>query len=382
VKEAAPGRIAETAGEVDDRSPVRPEPPEPRGLIRPRGPLTGHPVFRIGTYAWAVIGVALLLYLGAIVLGRLSVVIVPLVLALFPAAVLAPPTKRLKDAGLPASAAALLVLVSSIALVAGVFTALAPNVQAELGDLGDRLQEGYEEVDVFLARGPFGFEPIRLDEVVELARQHLGSTEGIGEGAVGVVTSVVEGVAEIFFGLFALFFYLKDGPRMAAWLRDLFPRRARADAEAIGARVWFTIGAYIRGQLVIAVVDAVLIGLGLWIVGVPLALPLAVLVFFGGLFPIVGAVAAGIVAVLVALATGGLTSALIVLAIVVAVQQVEGHLLAPIVLGKATELHPVAVIAALTAGAVLLGVLGAFLAVPIAASATRAFGYLRTRVEA
>nr|MBA2578793.1 AI-2E family transporter [Euzebyaceae bacterium] len=160
------------------------------------------------------------------------------------------------------------------------------------------------------------------------------------------------------------------------------PRRARADAEAIGARVWFTIGAYIRGQLVIAVVDAVLIGLGLWIVGVPLALPLAVLVFFGGLFPIVGAVAAGIVAVLVALATGGLTSALIVLAIVVAVQQVEGHLLAPIVLGKATELHPVAVIAALTAGAVLLGVLGAFLAVPIAASATRAVGYLRTRVEA
>jgi len=137
---------------------------------------------------------------------------------------------------------------------------------------------------------------------------------------------------------------------------------------------------YIRGQLVIALVDAVLMGIGIWVLGVPLVAPLAVLVFFGGLFPIVGAVLSGLVAVLVAIATSDLTTAVALLGVILVVQQVEGHVLAPVVLGRAVSLHPLAVLASLAAGGALLGVLGAFIAIPLVGSATRAVGYLRSRV--
>ncbi|MEX0657943.1 MAG: AI-2E family transporter, partial [Egibacteraceae bacterium] len=130
--------------------------------------------------------------------------------------------------------------------------------------------------------------------------------------------------------------------------------------------MWTTLGRYFRGQLLVAAVDAVLIGLGLLLLGIPLAVPLAVLIFFGGLFPIVGAVTSGVVAVLVALADAGLATALIVLGLIVAVQQLESNVLEPVVLGKTLALHPLMVLLAITAGAVTLGVLGAFLAVPVA----------------
>jgi len=358
--------------------------PAPAARLLPaqpvRDPLANHPVVRSGAYAWGVIGILLLVVALARVVQSVSIVVIPLVLALFPAAVLAPLVQRLKRNGIRPALATTMVLLGSIALVAGLFALLAPQVEAELGDLGDRLVEGYEKAESFLAAGPFGFEPIVLDDLIDRARERLAETEGLGEGALEVAIVVAEGFAGLILALFALFFYLKDGERIAGWARDLFPQRVRADVQAIGDRVWFTIGAYIRGQLIIAFVDAVFIGIGLVVLRVPLALPLAVLVFFGGLFPIVGAVAAGIVAVLVALATGGIGIALLVLALIVAVQQLESHLLAPLVLGRATELHPLAVIAALTAGAVLLGVLGAFLSVPIAASGARAVGYLRQRV--
>ena len=147
-------------------------------------------------------------------------------------------------------------------------------------------------------------------------------------------------------------------------------------------RAWTTLGAYFRGQLLVALVDALAIGVALLVLGVPLALPLAVLIFFGGLFPIVGAVVTGALAVLVAMADAGLTMGLIVLGIVLAVQQLESNVLAPLVLGKATALHPLGVLTSLTAGGILLGVLGAFIAVPIAASLVRAIGYLRDRSAA
>jgi putative heme transporter len=147
----------------------------------------------------------------------------------------------------------------------------------------------------------------------------------------------------------------------------------------VGDRVWYTLGAYFRGQLIVAAVDAFFIGLGLFLLGVPLALPLALLVFFGGLFPVVGAFTAGALAVLVALADQGLIVALLVLALNVAVQQAEGNLLEPLIVGRATKLHPLAVLVALTAGAVTFGILGAFLAVPVVASLNAGLGFLFTR---
>lgn len=338
-----------------------------------------HPLVRAGVYAWALVGLTLVLLGLADVAAELRIIVVPLVLALFPAALLSPLMRVLVSRRVPPAVAALMVIVGFIGLLVGVGRLLAPAIAAEAPDIVDSVQDGIVQLQAFLEDGPFGIDPLVITDLLESGREQLIS---IGQQAAGTVaTAVAEGVAGLLFGLVALFFYLKDGARIADWLGRLFPRHMRADADVIGTRAWVTIGSYFRGQLLIAFVDAVFIGLGLALLRVPLALPLAVLIFFGGLFPIVGALVSGAVAVLVALADGGIGIALAVLAIVIGVQQVESNVLAPVVLGKATELHPLAVILALAVGGVVLGVLGAFLAVPVAASLARAVGYLRRRAE-
>ena len=357
-----------------------PDPPAKPGTPVFRRPLPDKPLVRGGVYAWSLIGIAIVAVAAAQVVGRLAVVTIPLTLALFPAAVLAPPVARLRRMGLPPSLATLVTVLAFVGVMVGIFSLLAPSVAEELGDLGDQLAAGYEQAENFLQGGPFGLQPVQLDQLIQRFRDSL-TAEGseLGGRALEAFVVVAEGFAGLALGLFALFFYLKDGAKMSGWIRGVFPARLRDDVEAIGERVWFTIGAYIRGQLAIALVDATLIGIGLTVLRVPLVLPLSVLVFIGGLFPIIGAITAGAVAVLVALATKGPALALLVLLLIIAVQQVEGHVLAPLVLGKATALHPLAVIASLAAGGVLLGVLGAFLSVPVAASVSRAVGYLRAR---
>jgi putative heme transporter len=346
----------------------------------PAADVLRRPVIRTGLYAWAVLGIIGTLVVMVRAAGMVNIVVVPMILALFPAAVLAPLVERLKNAGFPPALAALVTMLGVLGALVGLGFALAPQVAGQFEGLGEQLRAGLDAVDRFLLAGPFGLDPIRMEDLVTRVREQLAAGgAGLGSGVVSAVTALTEGLAGFVFGLVALFLYLKDGARIATWLRNLFPPHLQEDAGEVGIRAWQTVGGYVRGQLFIAFVDAVLIGIGLWIVGVPLALPLTVLVFFGGLFPIVGAVLAGAVAALVALATNGLAMALIVLAIIIAVQQIEGNLLAPIVLGKATELHPLATLAALTAGAVLLGVLGAFLAIPVTASITRAASYLRQR---
>ncbi len=356
-----------------------PPPGSGAGEVTPR-PLTGRPTIRVGAYAWAVVGIAALAYLVGQATAQVSVLVIPLLLALFPAAVLAPPTGALKARGVPSAAAALLVLVGSLLLLAAVVLLLAPVVAEELPQIGQQLTTGYEQATRYLEAGPFGFEPIRISEVADRVREQVLEAEELASGLFGAAIVVAEGLAGLLFGIVALFFYLKDGERIAAWARDLFPEGVRGDVEQVGAGSWHILGAYFRGQVLVALTDAVLIGLGLLLLQVPLVLPLAVLVFLGGLFPIIGAVVAGSVAVLVALATGGLLTALAVLALIVGVQQLEGHILAPVLLGRATQLHPLAVLVSLTAGAILLGVLGAFIAVPVAASIARGAGYLRGRI--
>jgi putative heme transporter len=178
--------------------------------------------------------------------------------------------------------------------------------------------------------------------------------------------------------LFLLFFFLKDGDRIWAWLVGLFPRRARADVDAIGHRNWAVLGGYLRGVAIVALVDAVLIGAALAALGIPFVLPLALLTFLGGFFPIIGANLAGFAAVMVALVSDGLLAALIVAAVVLVVQQLEGHLLQPLIVGRSVKLHPIAILLALTAGGVLWGIPGAFCAVPLTAVAASTFSYLRT----
>ena len=378
----AVGSVGSTSSGDETAAPrVRADIDGPAAMIQRRGRrLTDRPVVSAGVVAWALVGLIILGVGLVMLLARLAVVIVPLVLALFPAAVLMPPTDALRRRGVPPAAAASVVLVLALGLLVGLFSALTPSVAAELGGLVEQVDVGYSQVRRYLENSPLDIQTLPLDQAMERLRTQVTEQgEDLGPRLVEAGTTLAEGFAGLAFALFALFFYLKDGPRIALWMRSLFPQRARHDLDEIGNRVWFTIGAYIRGLLVIGLVDAVLIGGGLFALQVPLALPLSVLVFFGALFPIVGAFLAGTVAVLVALATKGVATALGVLVLILVVQQLEGHILTPIMLGRATHMHPLGVIASLTAGAVLLGVFGAFLGVPVAASITRAVGYLRSR---
>lgn len=325
---------------------------------------------RYGRLSWYTLGIAGLLALVGWVLAQLSLLLVPLVLALFPATLLVPIAAWLEERGVPDAVASLLAVVSGIVLIAAVIGLMVPLVSQELPRLLESAQQGAEELDRFLARAPLGVDGIS-GLTQRLADQAGSGNEDGGDQATDAAARVLEGITGFLLLLVILFFYLKDGARLSRAVVSTLPAQVRPVLEEMGERVWETVGPYFRGQLLVALVDAVFIGLGLVLLGVPLALPLAVLIFFGGMFPIVGAVTTGVLAVLVALADGGLTTGLIVAALVLAVQQLESNVLEPLILGHVIDLHPLVVLLSITAGAVLFGVLGAFLAVPVAAVVAR-----------
>lgn len=342
-------------------------------------PLTENRVVRAGVAAWAVVGIVALVALAGLLVAELRFVVVPLVIALFPAALLTPLVQRLRARGLPPALAALVVLLGFLVGLIGVLGAIGWLVAGELGQVLDTVETSYDDIRGW-ARDTFEASLPPLDQLRETVGEWARGEQGLQARATSAAATTLEVVTGLLFGLLVLFFYLKDGDRIAVWVASLFPRPARADVMEVQRRVWHTVGAYFRGQIVIAAIGAVFIGMGLLVLGVPLALPLALLVFIGGLFPIVGAFVAGGVAVLVALADGGVGLALAVLAVNVVVQQIEGNVLEPLIMGRATELHPLAIITAVTAGGLALGILGAFLAVPVTASIARVVGYLRDDV--
>lgn len=342
--------------------------------------LSRRPFIRAGVYAWAIVGLLAAAWAALVVVGQISLVVIALGLALFPAAVLYPPTRWLKARDWPDAAAAAVVLIGFVAIVSGIIAFVIPQVTGQIDDLTESLTQGLEQLRSTIEDGFLFLPPVQVDDLVDRAQNFVSQSEGLRGGALSAATTAGRFLTGLVLAIFALFFYLKDGPTIAGWVQRLFPARAREDAGNVMRLTWQTIGNYFRGQLLVALVDAFFIGLGLVILGVPLAVPLGILVFFGALFPVVGALISGSVAVLVALATQGFVTALIALGIIIGVQQLEGNVLQPIILGKATALHPLAVIGALTIGGILLGVLGAFIAVPIAAALARTAGYLRERV--
>lgn len=328
---------------------------------------------RWGIRAWWVLGIAGVLFLLGYVASLLSLVLIPVVLALFPATLLLPVAKWLKDRGLPDALAAIVALLGGILLIAAVIGTMVPLVRAELPDLVASAGEGVAELEEFLAEGPLGMEVDGLSGLLERAAEQFGGGgdgEDPGQAAEAAVTAF-EFIAGFLLMIVLLFFYLRDEARLARGILDWVPARARPHVRDMCVRIWDTVGPYFRGQLLVALVDAVFIGAGLLLLRIPLAVPLAVLIFFGGMFPIVGAVTTGTLAVLVAFADSGLATAAIVLLLVLAVQQLESNVLEPFILGRVVHLHPLVVLLSITAGAVLLGILGAFLAVPVATVVAR-----------
>lgn len=333
-------------------------------------------LWRAGRTGWAFVGLVAALAVVGYVASRLSLLVVPVILALFPATLLVPVTRWLNQRGVPAALAAIGTIVGGILLIVAVFGLLVPVVAAQVPDLVAAAGEGIGNLQETLEQD-FGIEIGGISELMQRAREMAPETGEAAGQAMTAAVAAFETFAGVVLLFVVLFFYLKDGRRLTDGLISVTPGHVQPHAAAVADRAWRTLGSYFRGQLLVALVDAILIGIGLVILGVPLALPLAVLIFFGGLFPVVGAVTTGALAVLVALAAEGLSTGLIVLAIVVGVQQVESNVLEPLILGRAIHLHPLVVLLSITAGALLLGILGAFLAVPFAAVVAEAVEYVR-----
>ena len=324
------------------------------------------------------LGAALLWWL----IARLWVIVMPVLLAMLITTVLNPPANWMRRRGVPPALAASVVLVGALLLLGAVVFFLATSISGGVSELASGAVAGLQSIQDWLSGPPLNIGATQFDALLQQVTQRL--QDSVTTIATGVLTGVGTFASLVVTGLLALvlaFLFVKDGDRFLPWLRRFVGPRAGGHLCVVLGRVWDTLGGFIRGQALVSLADAILIGAGLLIVGVPLALPLAVLTFIGGFIPIVGAIFAGAVAVLIALVSNGFTAALIVLGIVLLVQQVEGNVLQPILQGKSLNLHAAVVLLAVTAGGSLYGIAGAFLAVPIAAAGAVVLRYLFAQVD-
>lgn len=396
-REVSDAELPRTGGD-DDPAPAAARPvtsPPRRPLLGPRSPFSGQrttaelervPSWMATATAWTWRILVLIVGFGAIlyVLSELALVTIPVIVALILATLLVPPARALERRGVPSAGAALIVVLGSISALTGLVAAITPSFIAQVQDLQPTVVEAVDQLFLFLEDSPLGYN---RDEVTDLLSSLTETTaQDSGGQLAGSVASGVFAVGQFLAGLaltlVLVFFFVKDGAPITTWMIARTPDDYADLTRAVGRRAWTALSGFVRGTAAIALIDAIGIGVGLAIVGVPLVLPLSLLVFLGGFIPVLGAFVSGLIAVLVALASGGFVTALIVFGIVLAVQQLESNVLQPTIMRRAVALHPIVVLGALTAGGVLGGVLGAFLAVPVAAVASAVANELRLRHEA
>jgi predicted PurR-regulated permease PerM len=330
-----------------------------------------------GAWAWRVILFVAAGYLLLKLIAILSVVVIPVVVALLLAALFEPAAAALRKRGMNRSLAAGIVLVTGLAVVAGGLGLIVQTFISQFDALSTQVTQAIDQIQTWLAQGPLHLSQAQLSDHIAKIQQALTKNQGaLASGALSTAATVTEVLAGFFVVLFTLFFFLRDGAQIWRFLCRLLPRPAQVPVARAGHYSWATLGSYVRATVLVAFVDAVGIGICLAVLRVPLALPLAALVFLGAFIPVVGATLSGVVAVLVALVAQGPVTALIVLGVVIAVQQLEGHVLQPLIMGRAVALHPLAVILAIATGVVTAGIVGGLVAVPLLAVANTAVRYL------
>lgn len=312
---------------------------------------------------------ALIALVSVLVFGllRVTVIVIPVLISLILASAAAPMITGLKKRGIPDILATVIVFVGTIAIFGTIIWFIVRSVENQWGELSSSVVEGIDALQGLIARLPIQIGSEQIDKWVDMATDMLTSGS-LGSTALSGLSAVGNFGTGLALTLVVSFFFMKDGSNiwkfLLSWVK--LPHRGRVDSAGRAAVKIF--GGYIRGTSIVAAVDATFIGIGLAILGVPLALPLAILVFIGAFIPIVGAVLVGVVAALVALVTNGPIAALVVIIIVIVVNQLEGNLLQPVVMGNTLSLHAMVVLLALTAGSVLSGIIGAILAVPLTAA--------------
>lgn len=328
-----------------------------------------------------IILVAAALWVLFWVLGIIWVIVLPVLFALILCTVLWPPTGLLRRWGMPPALASLLVMLLGIGVIGGVISLIVPSVVNQVPDLAARATEGVRSLQEWVQGPPINLRDEQLDNMVHAVTERLQSSattiaSGVFTG-LGTATSIL---VTLFTTIVLVFFFLKDGPRFVPWIKRTMGQPSGEHLGEVLTRVWNTLGGFIRTQAIVSAVDATLIGAGLFILQVPLAGVLIIITFIGGFIPIVGAFVAGALAVLIALVSNNFTTALIVLAIIIAVQQIEGNVLQPWLQAKSMDLHAVIVLLSVTLGGTLFGITGAFLAVPAVSGLAVVLRYINEQI--
>jgi predicted PurR-regulated permease PerM len=319
-------------------------------------------------WGWRFIVLAVVLWGILQLIGLLAVVVIPLVIALLLTALLGPAVVRLRRSGVHGSLATAIVLVGGIAAVVGTLTLVVNAFIDGLPKLTENASDGLNRIQDWLKKGPLHLTDLQLSNAVDQLQEMISANQDtLTAGAIRTASTALEILSGMFLVIFALFFFMRDGREIWKFSLNFVPKSAREPLDRAGLASWRSLTSYVRATVLVAFIDAVGIGIALLVLNVPLALPLAALVFLTAFIPIIGATLSGAVAVLVALVTNGPITALLVLAAVIAVQQIEGHLLQPLIMGRAVAIHPLAVIVAIAAGLVLGGIVGALISVPLIA---------------
>jgi predicted PurR-regulated permease PerM len=362
--DAANGGLSRPQAASGDR--IAPEPPVPRALQK------------AAAWSWRLLVTGLLIYVAFRVASALSLVVLPCIAALLLTALLQPLTARLRRAGLPSLAATWCTVLAAIVILAGISILAADRVSADYPRLQTEVKHTAHEVQASLAGAPFHVNSVRLQEyyndIVHFLSQHKSLIAGTVLTGGKIVLELLTGLVLM---IFITFFLLKDGDRIWAWLIKGLRPESRRRADNAGAAAWAALVNYVRGTTAVAAIHAVFIGLALWLLGVPLLLPLIILVFLAAYVPLVGILVAGALAILVTLGTKGWIAAVILLGVFLLENQIESHLLQPLVVGRIVRLHPLAIILVLAVGGIVAGIAGAIVAVPAAAAISYAWPHLR-----
>ncbi|MDQ2698327.1 MAG: AI-2E family transporter [Actinomycetota bacterium] len=335
-----------------------------------------HGVKVAGAWAWRILAILAVLAAFVFLVIQLKYIVVPLLVALLLGALLVPFSSWLQRHRWPKWLAITTAMVATIGVVTGLIIVVVTMVRRGFPELQDRSVQAYEDFIAYLATSPFELDEGEISAYLTQAWEAIQrDSQWLVSGALSVGSTAGHVLAGALLALFATLFFLIDGPRIWAWVVRLFPKRARPAVNGGGHAGWITLTTFVKVQIFVAFVDAVGIGVGMWLVGVfagglPFALvvPVAVAVFLGSFIPVVGALLSGTLAVFVVLVFLGPVPAVFMLGIVLLVQQVEGHVLQPLVLGSAVKVHPLAVVFAVAAGGFIAGIPGALFAVPFIAT--------------
>ncbi|MFI9174267.1 AI-2E family transporter [Streptomyces lincolnensis] len=327
---------------------------------------------------WRLLVLAGTLWVLMRVISAVQLVVLAFVAALLITAILQPTVARLTRLGFPRGLATALTAILGFVVMGLIGWFVTWQVMENIDNLSDQVQDGVDELRNWLLNSPFHVTDKQINDIAENLRDAIGAnTDQITTAGLEGVTVVVEALTGILLAVFSTLFLLYDGRRIWEWTLKLVPAAARPGVAGAGPRAWRTLTAYVRGTVIVALIDAIFIGIGIYFLGVPMAVPLAVFIFLFSFIPLVGAVASGALAVVVALVTQGVFTAVMTLAVVLAVQQIEGHILQPFILGRAVRVHPLAVVLSVAAGGMVAGIGGAVVAVPLVAVTNTVVGYLR-----